>query len=72
MHLEHYILMHLEDEGTVSMHKEEELSGQDLGSKDVKVGDATSCVFKKKLYDGKIAGIGKGVGFVRNISPTFQ
>ena len=58
--------MYWEDEDTVSVHKEEELSGQDLGSsEDLKVGDAASCVFKKKLYEGKIAGIGKEVVYFR-------
>ena len=57
------------------MHKIEELSGQDLDTENMKVGDAASCLFKKKIYEGKIAGIGKAVAcskVVCDISLTFQ
>ena len=51
--------MFWEEEGTVSVHKMEELSGQDLDMKNLKVGDAASCLFKKRFYEGNIAGIGR-------------
>ena len=67
--------MYWGEEGTVSVHKIEELSRQDLDMENMKVGDVASCLFKKKLYEGKIAGIGKAVAcsnVVCDISLTFQ
>ena len=51
-------------EGTVSVHKENELKlDHAVSYESLRVGDDASCRFKKTYYEGKIAGVGKEVWF---------
>ena len=54
--------MFWEAEGTVSVHKENEVKLSQMDSYDsLIVGDAAWCCFGKTYYEGKIAGVGKKV-----------
>ena len=62
LYTERYFLMYWEAEDKVSVHKENELKGQDSRDSLI-VGDTASCRFGKTEYEGKIAGVGKKTWF---------